>query len=217
MDSGPACRAKCSSPVFALAAGAWFLAVAAGFLALWIYKMAPGEKGASVAQRWPSESGIPLAQGRFTLALFAHPHCPCTRASIAELAQLLARFHDRLEARVVFAGEAQDGDLRASAERISGVTVLRDPLGIESARFGARTSGSAFLYDPQGNLQFAGGLTPARGHEGDSFGMRRLATILSGNAPDRRDAPVFGCALEADETPARMARADDVDHKGGKR
>jgi hypothetical protein len=56
-------------------------------------------------------------------------------------------------------------------------------------------SGFTLLYDPAGRLRFAGGITSARGHEGDSFGQRRILAVLSGDPADRADAPVFGCSL----------------------
>ena len=44
---------------------------------------------------------------------------------------------------------------------------------------------------------FSGGLTSSRGHEGDSFGVRRIASLLTTGTADRRDSPVFGCALHS--------------------
>jgi hypothetical protein len=60
------------------------------------------------------------------------------------------------------------------------------------------TSGAVLLYSSDGKLLFQGGITPARGHQGDSFGRQRILALLDGDAPDRRDAPVFGCALASD-------------------
>ena len=73
--------------------------------------------------------------------------------------------------------------------------MIRDDAGTEAARFRAAASGFVVLYDGDGRLRFAGGLTSSRGHEGDSFGRRRILAVLSGQTPDRDDAPVFGCAL----------------------
>ena len=74
--------------------------------------------------------------------------------------------------------------------------MVHDASGVEAARFGAGTSGAVLLYSSDGTLLFAGGITPARGHQGDSFGRQRLLALLDGAAADRRDAPVFGCALQ---------------------
>ena len=88
---------------------------------------------------------------------------------------------------------------RASA--IRGGTTVRDDDGVEASRFRAVTSGVTALYDAQGRLLFSGGLTSARGHEGDSFGVRRISSLLLDGKADRPDAPVFGCALRSE--PAR--------------
>jgi hypothetical protein len=68
----------------------------------------------------------------------------------------------------------------------------------------------AVLYDARGRLLFSGGLTSARGHEGDSFGLRRIRSLLLTGEADRRDAPVFGCSLHH-ETAVRIAHGNEED------
>jgi hypothetical protein len=51
------------------------------------------------------------------------------------------------------------------------------------------------LYDARGRLLFRGGLTSARGHEGDSAGLQRISSLLRTGQADRSDAPVYGCSL----------------------
>jgi hypothetical protein len=70
------------------------------------------------------------------------------------------------------------------------------------------TSGAVVLYDAAGKLAFRGGITAARGHEGDSFGRQRIMALLNGAHADRADAPIFGCALE-NEGPIRLAQVND--------
>jgi hypothetical protein len=178
----------------------WAFALLAGFGLLWKYKMAPGaERGAPAA--WPPESGLSRSSGRATLVLFAHPQCPCTRASMAELARLMSRFPGQLSATVIFLRPRDVGadwettELWERASAIPGVATVRDVDGIEAVRFGATTSGAAALYDAEGRLLFSGGLTSARGHEGDSFGVQRISSLLRTGTADRRDAPVYGCSL----------------------
>jgi len=188
---------------------AWLLAVVAGFLALWIYKTRPGHERWTAPREWPAQTSVRAAAGRATLVMFAHPRCACTRASISELARMMARFHERLEARVLFSDadpQFVQSDLWTNAQRIPGVTVQADRSGAEAKRFGVQTSGGVVVYDARGKLAFQGGITSARGHEGDSFGQRRIAALLEGGTPDRADAPVFGCALENEKDgPAREA------------
>ena len=97
--------------------------------------------------------------------------------------------------------------LWSSAARIPGVHVLRDDGAREAERFGIATSGTVALYDARGKLLFHGGITPARGHEGDSFGRERVISLLATGKADRADAPVFGCAL-SNHQPVRVADAD---------
>ncbi|HTO99062.1 MAG TPA: RedB protein [Myxococcales bacterium] len=192
------------SPLLLAAGAAWLLAVSAGFAFLWRYKSTPGAQGDPTPATWPAHTGVARSSSRATLLMFAHPGCTCTRASIAELAWIMNRFHDRLDASVLFWSprdaprDWQSGDgLWASAARIPRVSVLRDRDGREASRFGVTTSGAVLLYDSGGRLLFKGGITSARGHEGDSFGRERIASLLTTGAADRADAPVFGCALGA--------------------
>jgi hypothetical protein len=88
-------------------------------------------------------------------------------------------------------------DLWVTASSIPGVHVLRDVDGADARRFGAWTSGQTLLYDAQGRLRFSGGITDARGHEGDNAGRASLESILfHGETPAARTS-VFGCGLFA--------------------
>jgi hypothetical protein len=186
---------------YALAIAVWAVLVLSGFAWLSAYKATPGALGGEPPSRWPSRSRLERDPQRATLVMFAHPHCPCTRASVSELARLMARVPGRVSARVLFLRpqDVPEGwertDLWRTVSAIPGTTALRDDDGVEAARFGAATSGFTLLYDADGRLLFQGGLTPSRGHEGDSFGQRRLVSLLTTGAADRRDSPVFGCAL----------------------
>jgi hypothetical protein len=185
---------------WAAACAAWLVFTAIGMHLVWKYKATAGAADASPAT-WPPASAIVRATGRATLLLFAHPHCPCTRASLGELAWLVERFADRVDAHVLVlrpAGTApgwEAGDNEALAAAIPGVRVAVDEAGREAARFGAATSGHTFLYAAGGRLLYSGGITGARGHPGDNLGRARVASLLERGTADRADGPVFGCAL----------------------
>jgi len=67
----------------------WGTAVIAGFLALAGYEATPGATSPPPLE-WPASTAIPRASnGLATLLLFAHPKCPCTRATLKELAVAL--------------------------------------------------------------------------------------------------------------------------------
>jgi hypothetical protein len=184
----------------------WLAAVGAGLRALWDYENAPGV-AAEPADHWPANSPIARVPGRTTLVMLAHPHCPCTRASISELALLMAQCRGRLDAHVLFVKPAglpehwERTDLWRRAAAIRGVQVSCDPDGKEARRFHAATSGQVLLYDANGQLRFRGGITAARGHAGDNAGRSALvALVTSGTAP-RAQTPVFGCSLLGTATP----------------
>src|SRR6185437_9083110 len=136
-----------------------------------------------------------------TLIMVAHPRCPCTRASVAELAQIMAHSLGKVNAFVLFVkppGAGADWDdtgLRRSATSIPGVTVLTDENGVEAARFGAQTSGHTLVFDRQGTLVFSGGITASRSHIGGNTGEDSVLAALNQQAPDRERTPVFGCSL----------------------
>ena len=213
----------CGSRLALAAAAVWSVAVAAGFAVLWKYKTTPGHEEIATPIEWPVDAALARSPRRATLLMFAHPKCTCTRASIAELAQLMTRVHDRLDSAVLFLAPRDEGtvwtasELWASAARIPGVRVIRDEEGREATRFGVMTSGGVVLYDGRGRLLFKGGITPARGHEGDSFGRERIVSLLTTGAADRADAPAFGCALKGDE-PRRLAQiAAPIGNQGEQR
>jgi hypothetical protein len=180
----------------------WLLMICAGIGLLWSYESSPGA-AAAVLEQWPADSPIRRAADRATLVMLAHPRCPCTRASLSELARLMARAQGRVTAYVLFVKPADfpDGweqtDLLASAEAIPGVTVVRDDEGVEAARFRAATSGQIMLYDAAGKLLFSGGLTSARGHEGDNAGRAAVVALLTAGGEAGGETPVFGCPLFA--------------------
>jgi hypothetical protein len=136
--------------------------------------------------------------------MLAHPHCPCTRASLGELARLMAQAQGRVTAYVLFVkpSDFPDGwektDLLTSASAIPGVTVVRDDEGVEAGRFRAATSGQTMLYDAGGKLLFSGGITSARGHEGDNAGRAAIVSLLTTDEAGQGGTPVFGCPLFAE-------------------
>jgi hypothetical protein len=179
---------------------AWAVMTGAGIALLWKYENAPGP-AATVPSTWPFDSRIRPATDRATLVMLTHPHCPCTRASIGELARLMAQAQGRVTAYVLFlkpAGTADDWEkteLWQSAASIPGVSVVVDDDGAEARRFHAVTSGQTALYDVGGRLLFSGGITASRGHSGDNAGRSAIVSLLNAGDADRTVTSVFGCPL----------------------
>ncbi len=178
----------------------WVLGVGLGFALLGSYENRPGEKGI-LQSSWPGDSQIPLDPRRPTLVMLAHPRCPCTRATINELAHIMTQCQGRVAAYVLFwkpshfpAGWDQI-DLWSSAADIPGVEVRCDEGGQEARRFGARTSGQVYLFHPDGQMIFRGGITGARGHIGSSPGREAVTSFLTDGTALIEQSPVYGCPL----------------------
>jgi hypothetical protein len=187
----------------------WLALTIAGGGWLTHYAAIAGES-ASAPEQWPTDSSLVREPGKPTLVVLLHPRCACSRATVHELERLLARVPGKAEAIVVFVKppglhgsqeEWDNGDLRRAAERITAVRVVVDERGEEAGRFHAKTSGQALLYGADGTLQFNGGLTSARGHEGDSEGKSALEAklgVANVEASAKSASPrtrVFGCGL----------------------
>jgi hypothetical protein len=136
-----------------------------------------------------------------TLVMFAHPKCPCTRASIGELAELATRCVGRVDICVLFFAPSLEEkswrrtDLWQSAADIPDARVMVDIAGKKSERFGAQTSGHVLLYDRHGRIVFSGGITEGRGHSGDNIGKSSIESFLLNGAIPTRKTEVYGCSL----------------------
>lgn len=172
-------------------------AIAFGMATLWSYAARPGDRGPTPPE-WPVASRLPRAAGVPTLVVVLHAYCPCSRASVVELGEIVGRVRGRLavHALVVVPRSASDLDARESAigrgvAELPGVSLHVDR-GREAALFGASTSGHAAMYDAGGSLIFAGGITGARGHAGANEGRASILALLS-HAPASAETPVYGC------------------------
>ena len=178
----------------------WLLVISFGLWILWGYENTPG-KAAKPPKQWPADSKILPARDHATLVMLAHPHCPCTRATIGELASIMAHSQGRLTAYVLFlkprgfSEEWEKSDLWQSAASIPGVTAVIDDEGAEANRFHAATSGQTLLYDAAGVLLFSGGITGSRGHSGDNAGQAAILSLVNSGAADLTETSVFGCPL----------------------
>jgi hypothetical protein len=194
----------------------WLAVTGVGIGFLWNYENTPGVVAAAgpAPALWPADSRLRRSADGATLVLLAHPHCPCTRASIGELSQLMTQAEGLVKAYVLFVKprgfsiEWEKTDLWSSAAAIPGVTVLRDDEGVEAIRFHAATSGQVTLYDAGGSLLFSGGITSARGHAGDNAGRTAIVSLLTRNEAERKETPVFGCALFAQGSECVLGKED---------
>jgi hypothetical protein len=162
-----------------------------------------------VAQ-WPCGARPVPAEADTRIIVFAHPYCPCTRATLDQLDQSLTRFPHNTFVRVVFttAGlhgrDIAESGLVAFARRMPRVDVYLDETAEETLRFQARVSGEVLAFDRSGNCQFHGGLTSGRGHRGESTGQRQLERVAVGDSTAPFIGPVYCCVL-----PSGTVRTDE--------
>jgi len=201
-EAGPPGRVTSIPTV--IAAAIWLSAIVAAMAVIISYSKAPSHSG-TPPSHWPDHSRIPRDTSHPTLVMFAHPRCPCTRASLGELELLMAHSPGLLGAHVVFikpAGTAEDwakADLWRKAAAIPGVNTHFDEAGVEARRFHSETSGQTVLYDRNGQLLFHGGITSSRGHSGDNPGRSAITAFSRNEIANSIKTPVFGCSLfEAD-------------------
>jgi hypothetical protein len=178
----------------------WLGAAASGLWLLWRYDNTPGD-AAYAPEEWPAVTTLARATDRPTLVMLAHPHCTCTRASLGELAEALARTRLAPRTYVLFMTPTgfregwEHTELWKKAAGLPGVTVVRDDDGRVAQHFGAVTSGQTLLYDVRGKLVFSGGITGARAHPGDNPGRHSLVALLNRESAARSGTSVFGCPL----------------------
>ena len=189
----------------------WLVGVAFGLKVMLTYESQPATPG-SAPEVWPVASKIQRSPGLPTIVVMAHPHCPCTRATVGELSILMTKLQKRATATVVFVkpdGVPQNWeltDLWRDAKAIPGVSVMIDPGGKEAELFGALASGQTMLYDAHGKLLFSGGITAGRGHSGDNAGRSTIAELVLYRKSDLSSTPVFGCYLGNPKTREQTQR-----------
>jgi hypothetical protein len=183
----------------------WLSLVCAGIAALWLYSTAPGKDGEPPHQ-WPSSSSLQRRAEASTLLMFVHPKCPCSRASIGELAALLAHSGGRLCVKVIFLQPPGEADswvhtgLWHAASELPGTEIISDLDSRETKLFRAAVSGETFVYDASGHLRFHGGITVARGHLGDNAGCSAIECYANTGTIPLSRTPAFGCPLFSEST-----------------
>jgi hypothetical protein len=186
--------------VWIIACLVWLVAAGAGAWVLSNYQNQAGAAG-DTPVKWPMNTALKVHGDKPVLIMFTHPQCPCTRASVEELNRIMGLCGDKVEAQVLFIlpeNMPQDWTQTAlwrNSAAIPGVQNHIDLGGREARLFGAQSSGYVLLYDVHGKLLFHGGITSARGHEGDNAGENVIVALLNGNPTSLDKTPVFGCGL----------------------
>ena len=180
----------------------WSLVIGIGTVWMTDYNSRPGR--AAVSPAILPDDDLKQFEYLPKVLVFLHPQCPCSRATLAELARLNTRNAGLADVHIFFyqpsdqADEWSKTDLWRQAAAIPNVSV--DIIGKEKLqKFGAITSGQILLYDTQKRLVFSGGITDGRGHEGDNDGRESIEKYLQTGETTVSQTPVFGCILTTSE------------------
>lgn len=183
----------------------WMSTVAVAVQSIRAFESTPG-RAADAPARWPSSAAVAREPGTWTLVMLIHPHCSCSRASISELAAVIEKAPRNLRTVVLsyqpheYAPDWSHTDVWTAAQHLSRARVIPDVDGKEARRFGGYTSGQTFLFDPDGNRRYSGGITLLRGHAGLNSGRAEVIRIANGGSGPGTH-PVFGCAIVHKEAP----------------
>ena len=203
-------RAAGSHAVTILAGAAWLLAIGVGMAVMIQHQWTPGVGAHPRNGQWPGGTLATLGGADYTVVMFAHPRCPCTRASLGELHQLATAAGGHAKCEVFFMlPTGADADWRHTdnwtlAAAIPEARLFNDYEGRQATAFGVETSGQVLIYDRTGALRYQGGITDGRGQEGENPGLDAAMRLVRSNVSPTRTFPVFGCSLhdEIDPPPA---------------
>jgi hypothetical protein len=193
-------RANQLAPAWLFGIVVWLAVMAGSYAWLLRYSFAGGRT--SVAPRTiPAGLGMSPRLTRPQLLLALHPRCPCSRATVNELAKILTRAPQACDVTVFMYKPPGEPDSwlesgLLDACRRMGCQIRPDPGGRLAASLGNLTSGGVVLYDAGGKLRYQGGITGSRGHEGDNAGEQAIIEILLGRRSGHKSMPVFGCPIQ---------------------
>jgi len=180
---------------------AWVGLVVGGFCLLMRY-----ESKAAAPGKVSGTNGHFNNSNQPTLVLGLHPHCPCSKATVAELNKILGHAPGKRElVAYVFKPKDEAPDWIESATVSSlkklSVRVELDNDGCMARQLGLSASGQIQFYSAKGELLYDGGITSARGHQGDNVGAQTVIDLLQKGGSSRKSAPVFGCPIFESNSP----------------
>jgi hypothetical protein len=163
------------------------------------YDSVPGIASAPKSS-WPPASKIRYSTTTNTLVMVLHPRCPCSRASLQQVATMR---NSRNPLKVVFLFYTPSGfskgwektDIWRQASEIPDAELISDVDGRETQKFGGVTSGQTYIFDRQGLLRYSGGLTEGRGHPGECQNLETAVKALNDSNSPATFGAVYGCPI----------------------
>lgn len=183
-----------------VAFASWAMLITFGAAALIIDSSKPGLSGTAPWHFPESETGIQQGPNP-VLLVFLHPHCPCSRSTLAQIQSVLETHSGKMDCRiyVVVPPQASEGwesgTIVNQLKAFEKATIEIDRNGTVASQFSAKTSGQVLLYRSDGVLGFSGGITAPQSQAGQSPGLLALVARLQNEELPHLQSPVFGCPL----------------------
>ena len=181
---------------------AWTGALVASAVGMAHYTSRPGDDRAPPSALPSALRNYCTSGSKATAWMAMHPHCPCTDATLDELLDIARVAGPDLDCFVLASAPQRQiddwlgTDLARRAGESSLLQLIPDIDGALSDSIGCRTSGRVVVYGSNQQLLFAGGITPSRGHRGDSIGKRAIfAALRAPNETSQVTTSTFGCEL----------------------
>lgn len=196
----------------------WLVVVTGATIVQFRYETTPAQVLAA-PERWPVLPELKLEPGHAVVLMALHPRCPCSAASIEQLQECVRSMDNRIDLIILESMPAgakpewTDSALCRQIKALSRAKLIIDTDGTLASAFGLTTSGQVVAYDSAGELRFNGGLTAARGVEGNNPSSETFRELLaqmllndSSVAVSGSETgihirpllpPVFGCKLVA--------------------
>ena len=142
-------------------------------------------EGLALPNQWPEHSTIARSFDRPTVLVALHPRCVCSRATVEELARILARLAEppRVEVLLYRPENSLDSSGADPGRRPGAIAAWCDnPARLERPRVRTvsplRFRTDSHLCSRQ-TFNFYRGITRGRGHEGDNAGSDAILSILA--------------------------------------
>lgn len=149
-------------------------------------------------KQWSEVKEIPLSFEQPNLVMFLHSNCDCSLATLEELKKIHDSHKGSFKVNFLVAVYQQDKgpkEFWSLLEKFPAASVILDEGGKVAARIGAKTSGVTYLIDQDKRVVFQGGLTPSRGHRGETSGQKFISQWIQDQRPVTFYEKVFGCIL----------------------
>jgi hypothetical protein len=182
-----------------IGAFSWLFTLTVGVCLVFKFDSIPGLTATS-GINWPENSNITRSTTNNTLVMLLHPKCPCSRASLQQVATLTTNDNSLQCIFLVYAPTTfpkgwEKTDIWNLAAEVPGAQLVSDIDGAEARKFGAITSGQTYIFDRKGILKYSGGLTEGRGHIGECKNLD-LAVKALREGTSTASGAVYGCPIE---------------------